>query len=354
MSGSLLSRDLRSILRVLPRLYAPVRPETFPQVAMAVIEQLMPAPWISYDEVDRDRGVVVNQLSREPPLPYEEWVQRWEQHVAQHPCISYAKAGGDKAVVTISDFLTSREFRQTGLYKDCFMPGGMTHQLACNLPAAGRVVGMGITRDAEFTPRERAIVEVLRPHMAQARVNSFFFGPSDASVSPDDLIVQLDENGRVNAWPHRIQLMLVNFFDCQFRGRWTAPPTLLGWIAEHFNRLKAGEAASSTFQPLVVQRESSRLTVRFFYTHDGLPFLGFEETRDSADPFRFTAIGLTPRQSEILTWVAAGKRDSEIGQILDSSSRTISNHIHRILKKLRVETRTGAVTEAEFRLRRQD
>lgn len=352
MSDPLRSRDLRSILEVLPRLYAPAAPDVFPQVVMAVVSAVVPAPWISYDEVDPVRGVVLNQLSREPPLPYEEWVHRWEAHVHQHPCINYVKAGGDAPVVTISDFLADREFTQSGLYKDCFAPGGMTHQLACNLPAAGRIVGMGITRDSEFTPRERAIVEILRPHMAQARANSFFFA-ADAPVSTEELIVQVDRTGAVRAWPHRIQLLLVSYFDCQLRGRWTAPPTLLAWIAKQLARLKSGDVSRSALQPLTVQRESRRLTVRFFFAGDGMPFLAFEETLSASDPLRFVTIGLTPRQSEVLNWVAAGKRDAEIAQIVGGSARTVSNHVYRILRRLGTETRTAAVVEAEFRLRRQ-
>jgi DNA-binding CsgD family transcriptional regulator len=52
--------------------------------------------------------------------------------------------------------------------------------------------------------------------------------------------------------------------------------------------------------------------------------------------------GLTPREREVVGWVAEGKRDAEIGAILGVSARTVETHVHRILRKLGVETRTGA------------
>ena len=51
---------------------------------------------------------------------------------------------------------------------------------------------------------------------------------------------------------------------------------------------------------------------------------------------------LTPREREILHWIAEGKRDSEIAAILDLSVRTVEQHVRTCLRKLNVETRTAA------------
>jgi DNA-binding CsgD family transcriptional regulator len=166
--------------------------------------------------------------------------------------------------------------------------------------------------------------------------------------------LQLNEEGEVKRWPHRTQLILVDYYDCQFGGYWAPPQTLLEWLRTQFARAKSGNVPPEAFAPLVVRLPTKHLTVRFFPSPGKPAYLTFEETIDSAgDVSRFTAIGLTPRQAEILGWVAQGKRDSEIAQIIHSSTRTASNHVYRILRKLGVETRGGAVAEAEFRLRRQ-
>ena len=51
---------------------------------------------------------------------------------------------------------------------------------------------------------------------------------------------------------------------------------------------------------------------------------------------------LTPREREVLHWVAKGKRDGEIALILGVSVRTVEQHVRACLRKLGVETRAAA------------
>jgi DNA-binding CsgD family transcriptional regulator len=50
---------------------------------------------------------------------------------------------------------------------------------------------------------------------------------------------------------------------------------------------------------------------------------------------------LTQREREVVEWIAAGKRNREIGEILGCSSRTVQKHVEHILEKLHLETRTA-------------
>ena len=54
------------------------------------------------------------------------------------------------------------------------------------------------------------------------------------------------------------------------------------------------------------------------------------------------SLGLTARETEVLTWVAQGKTNYEIGVILSACTGTICKHVERILRKLYVENRTAA------------
>ncbi|MDB3925580.1 DNA-binding response regulator [Porticoccaceae bacterium] len=51
---------------------------------------------------------------------------------------------------------------------------------------------------------------------------------------------------------------------------------------------------------------------------------------------------LTPRESEVLTWISRGKTNQEIAMILDFSPRTVNKHLEQIFRKLGVENRTTA------------
>jgi DNA-binding CsgD family transcriptional regulator len=53
--------------------------------------------------------------------------------------------------------------------------------------------------------------------------------------------------------------------------------------------------------------------------------------------------GLSRRESEVLIWVAKGKTNSDIGEILGISRRTVDTLLSRTYQKLGVETRTAAV-----------
>ena len=59
-----------------------------------------------------------------------------------------------------------------------------------------------------------------------------------------------------------------------------------------------------------------------------------------------TPFGLTPRELEVLTLVAAGHTNREIGAALFMSEKTASVHVSRILAKLGVRTRAQAAAVA--------
>lgn len=58
-------------------------------------------------------------------------------------------------------------------------------------------------------------------------------------------------------------------------------------------------------------------------------------------PARLVAT-LTPRERQVVDWLAAGKTDRDIAAILGCSHRTVQKHLQRIYDKLGVETRTAA------------
>jgi DNA-binding CsgD family transcriptional regulator len=53
---------------------------------------------------------------------------------------------------------------------------------------------------------------------------------------------------------------------------------------------------------------------------------------------------LTRRQIEVLSWVARGKTNAEIGEILSLKTGTIGKYLERIFPKLGVENRTAAAS----------
>jgi len=52
---------------------------------------------------------------------------------------------------------------------------------------------------------------------------------------------------------------------------------------------------------------------------------------------------LTPREIDILAWLAKGKSNKEIGQSLFITEGTVKTHVNKLLEKLNVKDRTEAV-----------
>lgn len=71
----------------------------------------------------------------------------------------------------------------------------------------------------------------------------------------------------------------------------------------------------------------------------------------SAGPLE--ALGLTPREAEVLLWVAQGKSNADVGVILNMAEKTVKIHLGHIFAKLGVETRTAAAGVALEKLPRQ-
>src|SRR6476661_7105838 len=57
-------------------------------------------------------------------------------------------------------------------------------------------------------------------------------------------------------------------------------------------------------------------------------------------------LGLTARETEVLSLIAQGKTNYEIGVILSASTGTICKHVEQILCKLDVKNRTAAAVIA--------
>jgi DNA-binding NarL/FixJ family response regulator len=74
-----------------------------------------------------------------------------------------------------------------------------------------------------------------------------------------------------------------------------------------------------------------------------MPPLSASELRTTPTASAEGALGeLTRREREVLEWVAAGKKNRDIAQILGARPRTIEKHLEHVYEKLGVEGRTAA------------
>lgn len=79
---------------------------------------------------------------------------------------------------------------------------------------------------------------------------------------------------------------------------------------------------------------------------DGLAMLWIEERRAEGDFAALRALGLTPREAEVLYWMSRGKSNPEIGIIIGAATSTVKKHAENIFAKLHVEGRSAAMLRA--------
>ncbi len=79
----------------------------------------------------------------------------------------------------------------------------------------------------------------------------------------------------------------------------------------------------------------------------GTLLLTLRPCRQPPTPADLRALGLTPRETEILFWVAQGKTSPEIAIILRMQVCTVKKHVENFLPKLGVETRLAAALQAQ-------
>jgi CheY-like chemotaxis protein/DNA-binding CsgD family transcriptional regulator len=123
------------------------------------------------------------------------------------------------------------------------------------------------------------------------------------------------------------------------------PERLVEWLQE--------VAAGQHDRPLQASAPGRKLVVSLQgRTVDDDWLLVLREVNDAAAvEATMQAFGLTLKESEVLYWVARGKTNRDIGDILGSSPATVKKHLEHVYVKLGVETRTAAAAMAMRQVR---
>lgn len=169
--STLLSKEVSSLLEALEQIHAPGELRDFPQRMFAVFERLFPGTLLSMEALNLQTGNATSAASCTPAKGVEEWRARILELLPSHPAFPHV-AKNPNTVVAINDCITQRQMKQTALYTDVLQPMGVAYQLVLGLKIPHHVAGMTISRDRDFTDKERQWVQVLAPHLALAHIHS--------------------------------------------------------------------------------------------------------------------------------------------------------------------------------------
>jgi len=142
--------------------------------------------------------------------------------------------------------------------------------------------------------------------------------------------------------------------DTQGRMAWRSPQAT-AWLALAFGADAAASKRASEWLGTALNHDDSTFDLgrhgRLLARNMGQGNLGesmllLTLTPDSATAQRLRDIALTPRETEVLSWLAKGKTNRDIADILGMSHRTVNKHLEHVFEKLGVETRSAAAAIA--------
>ncbi len=126
-------------------------------------------------------------------------------------------------------------------------------------------------------------------------------------------------------------------------GKLVVPEPLQEWLRE-----AAEQRASLPPPPTLIVAEGRQLHLSLLSTTGEGEFLFRIASEDSSDKEAVLRrqFALTVREAEVLLWIAQGKSNRDIGEILGLSPRTVNKHLEQIYTKLGVENRASAAVAA--------
>ena len=154
-------RDLRTLRADVPRLFLDLIPADYFVLRDARID------------VERKTVKVLN-LWESSPRCGNAVIEGLERNLFDHPFTQHALAHGDTGTLALSDFMTLRQMRRTRLFREVLEPMGFRRLIAIGSFGGPGAATLTLARGEgarDFSPRDRQMLETLRPHFDQARSN---------------------------------------------------------------------------------------------------------------------------------------------------------------------------------------
>jgi len=251
----------------------------------------------------------------------------------QHPMLEYARKNpGLNPPLRFSDFLSRRQFEETGLFRECYR-GYTQGMVTFGIDAPeGLNISVVLSRShGDFSDQEVTHLSLLQPLISsvyhrmilEEAVNSRHLSDSPAGIivgSANNIITLDAEAGTLlhrhfpNASRHRL------------------PDAL-----QHHVLRRHAQIHSFVINP-------DRNALNGIVEYNGREWiLKIWEEMGPLPAEKVAAYGLTKRQVEVLQWVAMGRTNPEIAIILGISYRTVDKHLENIYRQIGVETRLAAI-----------
>lgn len=340
-------RDATSIANAIGT--AGADPDGFARLGVAELPRLVPSELTTLsvcDLITGRRRVVGNPDRALSP----EDITAFDRHFFEHPLVRFHSTHHGGGAHRISDSVPSREFRDSALYNDYYRHIGIDHAIAVPLYVDGRTLVSFVLnrRGRDFSTREVALLDRLRGWLAGMYCNAVTLQRMGGAlaqlreVAEADgwAVVHLDGRRHIRELSPRAAILLAG--ACAWarpRAGVPLPAPIDAWLL----RVTCDNAPWLSLAPLTLPTSGGGITLRAVPEGgNGVAWTLLVRGEPAAAQGNGVEVALTPREGEILRWVAAGKTDRQIATIVGASYRTVQKHLEHIYVKLGVENRTAA------------
>ncbi|MCK0198517.1 response regulator transcription factor [Ancylobacter sp. 6x-1] len=190
--------------------------------------------------------------------------------------------------------------------------------------------------------RPDELIARMRVHLANARQTHSARAALDASGR---FLLSATSGGRVLWSTPKAGDLLASIATATPGDSFLLPPPVLAWLGARRRDPSITEPGS-----LDLPVPDSPRTVRISYVGQiGADELLLRIVEDSGQPpeqLLRARLGLTLREAEVLLWLARGKSNRDIAEILALSPRTVNKHLEQVYAKIGVENRAAATALA--------
>ncbi|MGH2343021.1 response regulator [Segnochrobactraceae bacterium EtOH-i3] len=186
----------------------------------------------------------------------------------------------------------------------------------------------------------KALLVRMRAHLANARATRSAHAALD---STGRFLMAIDESGHVLWWTPQAGRLLADLLGGCLTAGTPMPEAIVGLARQAaagsqpapVRLAPAGDPALAVTVGLVGPLGQGQLLLHLT-----------QEAAALDDTTLRDRLNISDREAQVLTWIAQGKSNRDIGDILGLSPRTINKHLERIFKKIGVENRTSAALVA--------
>ena len=341
------NQDLQILISAIADLNADFEPTTLPERALKAATKVIEADSVAFTGINYDGTLSGLAWDSSEAISPEE-IEIFARFIHEQPLIKPFLIERRTETLKITDLMPAEKFERTNIYNEFYKRVGVRNQLVSPLSVSPDlfVSCSANTSKQDFSDRSKTMSILLAPHLVSAIRNAFAYERLNASLATQNCgVIAVDSNGKPQFVSEFARRLLENYFSEEKRVVGDLPETIANWM-----RRTSGKREQKTFElppaPLKIKNAVGELTVRLIFSETTREETLLLEERPSLSPKMFEQLNLTPRQSEILFWIAQGKSDDAIAALCRISPRTVHKHAENIYAKLGVETRTSAMLKA--------